>query len=50
MGLWAILGAVVAALRPANAVGWLFLAVGLWLAIGLAAHLELASTSEPAPH
>jgi hypothetical protein len=37
MGVWAILGAVIVALRPANAVGWLFLATGLWLSIGLAA-------------
>jgi hypothetical protein len=36
MGVWAILGAAVVALRPANGVGWLFLMVGLWLAIGLA--------------
>jgi hypothetical protein len=36
MGAWAVLGAVIAALRPANAVGWLFLATGLWLQVGLA--------------
>jgi hypothetical protein len=33
---WAVLGAVIAALRPRNAVGWLFLAFGLWMGIGLA--------------
>jgi hypothetical protein len=37
MGLWAILGAVVVALRPANAVGWLFLGVGLIWTTGLTA-------------
>jgi hypothetical protein len=37
MGAWAILGAIIVALRPSNAVGWLFLAVGLWLGIGLSA-------------
>jgi hypothetical protein len=37
MGVWAVLGAVIVALRPGNAVGWLFLATGLWLSIGLAA-------------
>jgi hypothetical protein len=36
MGAWAVLGAVIAALRPANVVGWLFLATGLWLQVGLA--------------
>lgn len=36
-GLWAILGAVIVALRPGNAVGWLFLALGLLWEIGLAA-------------
>ena len=36
-GLWAILGAVIVALRPGNAVGWLFLALGLLWAVGLAA-------------
>jgi hypothetical protein len=37
MGLWAILGAIVVALRPTNAVGWLFLAVGLLWTSGLTA-------------
>src|SRR5262245_40138269 len=36
MGVWAVLGSVIVALRPSNAVGWLFLVTGLWLAIGLA--------------
>ena len=35
VGVWAILGAIIVALRPANAVGWLFMAAGLWLAFGL---------------
>ena len=37
MGLWALLGAVVVALRPVNAVGWMFLAVGLLWTTGLTA-------------
>jgi hypothetical protein len=28
-GLWAVLGAIIVGLRPSNAVGWLFVAVGL---------------------
>jgi hypothetical protein len=36
MGIWAVLGAVIVALRPSNVVGWLFLGIGLWLSIGLA--------------
>jgi hypothetical protein len=36
-GLWAVLGAVIVALRPGNAVGWLFVAIGLIWEIGLAA-------------
>jgi hypothetical protein len=36
VGVWAVLGAVIAALRPRNPVGWLFLAFGLWMGIGLA--------------
>jgi hypothetical protein len=36
MGVWAILGAVIVALRPSNVVGWLFLGIGLWLSVGLA--------------
>ena len=31
VGAWAVLGAVIAALRPRNPVGWLFLAFGLWM-------------------
>lgn len=34
--VWAVLGATIAALRPRNAVGWLFLAFGLWMGTGLA--------------
>jgi hypothetical protein len=37
LGGWAILGAVIVVLRPANAVGWLFVAVGLLWTTGLAA-------------
>jgi hypothetical protein len=37
VGMWAVLGSVIAALRPANAVGWLFLTFGLWMCTGLAA-------------
>ena len=36
VGVWAVLGAVIVALRPGNAVGWLFLTFGLWMGIGLA--------------
>jgi hypothetical protein len=35
MGVWAVLGAIIVALRSANVVGWLFMSTGLWLAVGL---------------
>ena len=44
-GLWAILGAVIVALRPGNAVGWLFLALGLLWSVGLAATQSVESMS-----
>jgi hypothetical protein len=44
-GLWAILGAVIAVLRPGNAVGWLYLAIGLLWTIGLAATQSVDSMS-----
>jgi len=37
MGLWAILGAVIVVLRPENAIGWLFLVVGVVWTTGLTA-------------
>ena len=37
MGVWAILGSIIVALRPENVVGWLFVFVGLWLSFGLMA-------------
>jgi hypothetical protein len=44
-GLWAVLGAVIVALRPGNAVGWLFLALGLFWAVGLATTQGVQSMS-----
>ena len=44
-GLWAVLGAVIVALRPGNAVGWLFLALGLVWSVGLAATQSVESMS-----
>jgi hypothetical protein len=44
-GLWAILGAVIVALRPGNAVGWLFLALGLFWSVGLATTQSVQSMS-----
>ena len=44
-GLWAVLGAVIVALRPGNAVGWLFLVLGLLWAVGLAATQSVQSMS-----
>jgi hypothetical protein len=45
MGLWAVLGAVIATLRPANAVGWLYLTIGLLWTIGLASADSVQSMS-----
>jgi hypothetical protein len=44
-GLWAVLGAVIVALRPGNAVGRLFLALGLLWSVGLAATQSVQSMS-----
>jgi hypothetical protein len=44
-GLWAILGAVIVALRPGNAVGWLYVALGLLWAIGLASTQSVQNMS-----
>ena len=37
VGLWALVGALLVALRPANAVGWLFAAAGLFWLTGMIA-------------
>jgi hypothetical protein len=47
MGLWAILGALIVLLRPANAVGWLFILVGLLWTVGYTASAS-AERSGPA--
>ena len=44
-GLWAVLGAVIVALRPGNAVGWLFVALGLVWSVGLAATQSVENMS-----
>ena len=49
LGVFAVVGALIASRQPANAIGWLLLAVALAFAIGDAIEGYCATSSDPAP-